>query len=122
MNLTRERLIQGVTNAAAFCAGEATRAVSAILGHDDHSAPGEPPFMQSGNLSENIRVERAVSDGNIVRGRFGVRDNIPYARRLELGYYGVDSLGRNYSQAPRPFLRPALLRNREHIKELIAKG
>lgn len=29
-----------------------------------------------------------------------------YARRIELGFKGVDSLGRNYNQEARPFLEP----------------
>jgi hypothetical protein len=29
-----------------------------------------------------------------------------YARRIELGFKGTDSLGRNYSQDPRPFIEP----------------
>ena len=33
----------------------------------------------------------------------------PQAARLEFGFYGIDSLGRNYSQAPRPHMRPALI-------------
>ncbi len=31
----------------------------------------------------------------------------PYARRIEFGFVGVDSLGRHYNQAPRPYMRPA---------------
>lgn len=31
----------------------------------------------------------------------------PYARRIELGFIGVDSLGRHYHQAPEPYMRPA---------------
>jgi hypothetical protein len=29
-----------------------------------------------------------------------------YARRIELGFSGPDSLGRVYHQAPRPYVRP----------------
>jgi hypothetical protein len=31
-----------------------------------------------------------------------------YARRLEFGFVGVDSLGRNYAQPPQPHFRPAM--------------
>lgn len=31
----------------------------------------------------------------------------PYARRIELGFVGVDSLGRHYNQAAEPYMRPA---------------
>ena len=30
-----------------------------------------------------------------------------YARRVELGFFGPDSLGRVYKQPPRPYVRPA---------------
>jgi Bacteriophage HK97-gp10, putative tail-component len=31
----------------------------------------------------------------------------PYARRIEEGFVGVDSLGRHYNQAAEPYMRPA---------------
>ena len=31
-----------------------------------------------------------------------------YARRIELGFKGPDSLGRVYNQAPNPYVKPAL--------------
>jgi Bacteriophage HK97-gp10, putative tail-component len=31
----------------------------------------------------------------------------PYARRIEYGFVGADSLGRNYHQAAQPYMRPA---------------
>jgi hypothetical protein len=34
--------------------------------------------------------------------------NVEYARRIEYGFQGADSLGRNYSQAAQPYLRPAV--------------
>ena len=32
----------------------------------------------------------------------------PYARRIELGFHGADSLGRNYEQEAQPFIEPVL--------------
>ncbi len=47
--------------------------------------------------------------GRDERGMFGqVGSREPYALRTELGFVGVDSLGRFYNQAPQPYLRPAL--------------
>lgn len=91
---------------------------------DNPSLPGEPPARVSGQLGAHIthQVER---DATTVRGYVGIaKGSIPddYARRLELGFVGTDSRGRTYDQAPRPFLRPALLRSRDKIVELIAKG
>ena len=31
----------------------------------------------------------------------------PYARRIEFGFVGTDSLGRHYHQAAQPYMRPA---------------
>lgn len=47
-----------------------------------------------------------------------VGSNVEYARRIELGFVGTDSLGRKYNQKPRPYLRPALEKNRKRIMEL----
>lgn len=33
--------------------------------------------------------------------------NLPYARRIENGFTGADSLGRQYDQPAQPYLRPA---------------
>lgn len=49
-------------------------------------------------------------------GRVG--SNVIYARRVELGFVGVDSLGRKYNQKPRPYLRTALEKNRKAIEGL----
>jgi hypothetical protein len=48
-----------------------------------------------------------------------VGTDAPQAARLEYGFYGTDSLGRNYSQAPRPHMRPALIATqRWYIEEV----
>ena len=49
-------------------------------------------------------------------GRVG--SNVEYARRVELGFVGADSLGRVYNQAPNPYLRKALEENRKTIQAL----
>lgn len=41
-----------------------------------------------------------------------------YSRRLELGFDGVDSLGRLYSQPPYPSLQPGLEASRTELSEL----
>ena len=47
-----------------------------------------------------------------------VGTNVEYARRVEMGFVGTDSLGRTYNQAPNPYLRPALEKNRSKILAL----
>jgi hypothetical protein len=44
---------------------------------------------------------------------------VPYAPRMELGFIGIDSLGRHYNQSPRAFLFPALESNKSRIKDLV---
>jgi phage gpG-like protein len=36
-----------------------------------------------------------------------VGSNVEYARRIEHGFVGQDSLGRTYNQSPKPYLHPA---------------
>ena len=43
----------------------------------------------------------------------------PYARRIEFGFIGQDSLGRNYHQAAQPFMRPAFDNKRAEAEQLI---
>ncbi|MFG3337005.1 hypothetical protein ACGFZZ_33925 [Streptomyces tendae] len=43
----------------------------------------------------------------------------PQGRRLELGFYGADSLGRVYAQPPFPHVAPALAVIRPHFAERI---
>ena len=77
------------------------------------SPPGHAPAAPTGTLKGRIthEINKAVMVGK-------VGTNLEYARRLELGFVGTDSLGRKYDQAPRPYLRPALEINRENIKKL----
>lgn len=115
----------GMTLAATYVESEAKQMVSrGNRSGDNPSMPGEPPKSVLGNLRADIShfVERTATE---VRGFVGVRKGSiadAYAMRLELGFVGIDSLGRNIDQAPRPFLRPAMLRSRDKIVALIAKG
>ena len=51
-------------------------------------------------------VQKAKKEGRSIVGRWGVQ-GVVYARRIELGFQGPDSLGRVFSQPPFPYLRPA---------------
>lgn len=64
-------------------------------------ASGRPgPNVQTGAYRDSWYV---VADGN----QRIVTTDAPQARRLELGFSGVDSLGRVYDQPPFPHVRPA---------------
>lgn len=55
----------------------------------------------TGNLKSSGKVVR------LAKHQYAVVFDAPYARRIEIGFHGTDSLGRNYHQAGQPYLRPA---------------
>jgi len=85
----------------------------------DPSKPGTPPKVVTSELKRNIKG-KVIAKPGLVRGIVGC--NVPYARRQELGFKGVDSLGRSVRHLPRPFLRPSVLENKKLIKRAIADG
>jgi hypothetical protein len=74
------------------------------------SAPGEPPATDTGALIASGRAD-AVVDGATVEAVVDYR--APYAVHLE---YGTRKM------LPRPFLNPAIERNRARIGALIARA
>lgn len=82
----------------------------------DPSLEGEPPKKVSARLFGAIRNE-VVTEGTTITGYVGT--NVEYARRLELGFHGSDSLGRVVDQGPRPFFRPGLLENIERVRRIL---
>lgn len=49
-----------------------------------------------------------------------VGTTVVYAPRVEFGFVGKDSLGRNINQPAKPFLRPALIENKEKLNNLFS--
>jgi hypothetical protein len=88
---------------------------------ENPSKPGDTPNVGIGILRNNIAfvVKR---EGQDVVGEFGVRRGPAnfYARRLELGFIGRDKSGRNVTQLPRPFLRPAYHKNKKLIVKILS--
>lgn len=80
------------------------------------------PNRITGNLFRSIP---AVSPVTVSKSRnrveVAVGSSAEYARRLELGFVGTDSLGRRYHQSPRPYIKPALDTNRKRVEEEMAK-
>lgn len=66
------------------------------------SSPGEPPASDTGQLVQNIVVDR------IIKGMYEVGSNakVPYGRWLEFGTINI---------FPRPWLRPAFNKNIDDI-------
>uniref|UniRef100_UPI003F49A1D9 hypothetical protein n=1 Tax=Pseudonocardia sp. CA-138482 TaxID=3240023 RepID=UPI003F49A1D9 len=109
------------------------------------------PYYRSGHLWKNIYAEvetgasgradatsdatnfgvvglAAINHDDIYTAVVGVDLNVvPYARRLELGFYGPDSLGREYHQHPYPYLLPpdaigAMARIKQLLDPPLRKG
>jgi Bacteriophage HK97-gp10, putative tail-component len=71
--------------------------------------------VQTGRLRDGIHTETVVDTNTqtqlmvtpVVDAANKEGFEPPYARRIELGFIGIDSLGRHYHQAPEPYMRPA---------------
>lgn len=82
--------------------------------------------VDTGTLRRSISVSDWFRNGATVAVQIGT--NLAYARRIEFGFVGRDSLGRQYNQTPQPYLRPAFneqlgaakLAIREALKRLLA--
>ena len=96
------------------------------------NAAKEKARWRTGNLRRSIHIgghssesELSSSDGKDIGGNKRDRNsaevlvgtNVVYARRIEYGFSGTDSLGRSYNQPPHPYLRPAM----DEKKEAVAK-
>jgi hypothetical protein len=86
--------------------------------------------VASGNLRDHIHTE-TVTDEELVQtlivtpideaaNKYGF--DPAYARRLELGFIGTDSLGRHYHQPPFPYMRPARDNKQDAAVETITSG
>lgn len=69
------------------------------------NASGRPgPRVVTGAYRASINLQvRGIAGGT----EASVGTNAPQGRRLELGFVGVDSLGRQYAQSPLPHFGPA---------------
>lgn len=69
------------------------------------AASGRPgPNIVSGELYGSVQVSYEGGEW----GEATVGTSTPYARRLEYGFYGTDSIGRTYAQPPYPFFSRAV--------------
>lgn len=124
----RARLSRNMKQVTSYVRGEVRKAVNRsqpfrrtakgdLVGLDP-SAPGEPPKKLSSILADSLATDQRESPLEIT-GVVGT--NVDYAKRLEYGFTGTDSAGRNVDQAPRPFLRPGLADNLPAIRAILAK-
>lgn len=85
-----------------------------------NAAKTDAPYL-TGTLRRSIHIGGHTFEGGEGAGDIGmntsqqvaVGTNLPYARRIELGFSGTDALGRTYNQPPRSYLRKALDEQRD---------
>lgn len=86
------------------------------------AASGRPgPNILTGNLYGSIQIDHTLGDVD-GWGAATVYTNVEYARRLELGFYGTDSLGRSYSQPPYPFFSRAVEGSVEEFRSVMQRA
>lgn len=95
---------------AAYRTGTLRRSIH-IGGHTDLASD----YRQPPDESELERPRVGAHDVEVYVGT-----NLEYARRIEYGFNGADSLGRVYNQAAQPYLRPAIDENGNAVREEIA--
>ena len=83
-------------------------AVKAALdaSHLVESAAKSRAPVETGTLRRSIRSWLSRED--MTETAYSVAPATVYARRIELGFHGPDSLGRVYNQGPHPYLKPAV--------------
>lgn len=74
----------------------------------------------SGTLRRSWRIEGPVVGDDTASGKVG--PTVIYARRIELGFRGPDSLGRVYDQAGKPYVKPTVLESIPKVRQRWARG
>ena len=86
------------------------------------AASGRPgPNIVSGNLYGSIAIDHTLGDVD-GWGVATVYTDTVYAPRLELGFYGTDSLGRSYNQPPYPFFSRAVEGSVDEFRDVIQRA
>jgi hypothetical protein len=81
-------------------------AAAAVVRHAQEHASGRPgPDVVSGTLRRGIQMGPIEALG-AMGWQVEVGPTVVYSRRIELGFHGVDSLGRSYDQPGYPFFEP----------------
>ncbi len=86
--------------------------------------------VETGNLRDHIHMEPLddtpqrqtyqVMPFDEAGNKYGFTP--AYARRIEYGFMGKDSLGRDYHQAAQPYMRPAGDAKQAEVREIISTG
>lgn len=75
------------------------------------SAPNQPPASDTGFLASNITMDVDVKANGTVVGQ--IISSAPYSKHLEFG---------TVNMTERPFMQPALQKNKRKIENLFRKG
>jgi HK97 gp10 family phage protein len=94
---------------APYISGTLKRSIH-VGGHTSESAPGFTPSDVAGEYSDIGGNKTTETSAEILVGT-----NLDYARRIEFGFSGADSLGRVFNQPAQPYLRPAVDSEKENV-------
>ena len=115
ISLCCEKVRSDIQDSMAHTARDTTRSYYTNNRTTAHhpTLPGNPPAPDTGNLRNSIRYEMH-DEGKEIYGIVGTTQKDPnYGEYLE---YGTTKI------APRPWLRPAMLKNESWIRSSIAKA
>jgi phage gpG-like protein len=73
------------------------------------------PIWDTGNLGRSITSQPVETTPS--KAVVHVGTDVEYARRVEYGFSGMDSLGRRYNQPPNPYMRPAFDSKQEEASD-----
>jgi hypothetical protein len=110
----KKRIEDNMDGIGALLVQQLAQAVS--VPYPPASRVGESPHRRTGELQKSFKW--IVKVGAVTVSLRVFTDNV-YAARLEFGFIGTDSLGRNINQGPRPYWRPVLAKSR--IGTFVAK-
>ena len=107
-----ERMAAAAVLTAAFYIQTAAKKLVNRGGPGPPSRAPDPPHKQTGALGRSIQVDDRQVKGSKPLARVGPDNRIvPYAARLEFGFYGTDKNGIRILQTARPYMRRALTEN-----------
>jgi hypothetical protein len=104
-----EQLFVKVMRGAENATREGAEVLRSSIQSHMHGRPG--PNYITGNLYDSIKVQATGGGVGLGRWNYGVYADMaqaPYARRIELGFTGTDSIGRGYNQPPYPYFGPGV--------------
>jgi len=78
------------------------------------------PLAGEGNGGTSMQVS-AIAASVVAGDIYWMTNNAAYARRIEYGFVGTDSLGRTYNQKGRFFVRKNIRRARYIVEKLVGE-